>query len=59
MPWLAVPYNEEKRRKELAYLYGVGGIPCLIILDENNHVITKEGRMEVNEDPDGEDFPWR
>jgi len=25
MPWLAVPYIEEKRRKELAHLYGVSG----------------------------------
>lgn len=30
------------------------GIPYLVILDENNSIITKEGRMEVNEDPDGE-----
>ncbi|GFR31757.1 nucleoredoxin [Trichonephila clavata] len=59
MPWLAVPYSEEKTRKELAHLYGVGGIPCLVILDENNSIITKEGRMEVNEDPEGEEFPWR
>ncbi|GFU61415.1 nucleoredoxin, partial [Nephila pilipes] len=59
MPWLAVPYSEEKTRKELAHLYGVGGIPCLIILDEDNSIITKEGRMEVNEDPEGEEFPWR
>ncbi|CAL1276976.1 unnamed protein product [Larinioides sclopetarius] len=59
MPWLAVPYSEEKTRKDLPHLYGVGGIPCLIIVDENNSVITKEGRMEVNEDPEGEEFPWR
>lgn len=25
MPWLAVPYSEEKCRKELTNLYGVGG----------------------------------
>lgn len=25
MPWPAVPYSEEKCRKELAHLYGVGG----------------------------------
>ena len=30
------------------------GIPCLIMLDKSNSIITKEGRMEVNEDPDGE-----
>ncbi|GIY04447.1 nucleoredoxin [Caerostris extrusa] len=46
-------------RKELPRLFGVGGIPCLIILDENNSIITKEGRVEVNEDPEGEEFPWR
>ncbi|CAL1276977.1 unnamed protein product [Larinioides sclopetarius] len=25
MPWLAVPYSEEKTRKDLPHLYGVGG----------------------------------
>lgn len=30
------------------------GIPCLIMLDKNNSLITKEGRIEVNEDPDGD-----
>lgn len=25
MPWTAVPYAEEKARKELAHFYGVGG----------------------------------
>lgn len=38
----------------LLSLYFQKGIPCLIMLDKNNSVITKEGRMEVNEDPDGE-----
>ncbi|XP_076367262.1 nucleoredoxin-like isoform X1 [Tachypleus tridentatus] len=59
MPWLAIPYGDEKRRKELAVLYGVGGIPTLVLIDEVNNLISKEGRTEINEDPEGMEFPWR
>lgn len=59
MPWLAVPWEQEERRRELAALLGVQGIPTLVLLDANGSVITTDGRGEVNEDPIGENFPWR
>lgn len=59
MPWLAIPYAEEKKRKEAAQLLGVKGIPTLVVLDENDEVLTRDGRYEVVEDPDGNNFPWR
>lgn len=34
------------------------GIPTLVAVDEAGKFITKEGRAFVNEDPEGEDFPW-
>lgn len=77
MPWLAVPYAEEQRRKELAELMGVqgkttpsfigsfidyiflmslplSGIPTLVIVNENNEILTRDGRCEVVEDPEGD-----
>ncbi|GAB6028622.1 hypothetical protein CHUAL_004459 [Chamberlinius hualienensis] len=59
MPWLAVPYDQEIRRKELAEKFEVHGIPTLILLDEDDRIITRDGRHEVLEDIDGERFPWR
>jgi nucleoredoxin len=54
MPWLAVPWEQEERRRELAALLGVQGIPTLVLLDADGSVITTDGRGEVNEDPLGE-----
>ena len=41
-------------------MYKVQGIPTLILLDgKNGKVITKDARVKLLEDPDGEEFPWR
>jgi hypothetical protein len=40
------------------YHISLSGIPTLVILDEEDRVITKKGRMELMRDPEGEDFPW-
>ncbi|XP_067014881.2 nucleoredoxin [Anabrus simplex] len=58
MPWLAIPYEDDVRRRELASLFSVQGIPTLVLLDADGHLITDDGRGEVNEDPDGLSFPW-
>lgn len=39
MPWLAVPYKEEQKRKELAHLYGVGGQFLIYILYKNCYFV--------------------
>ena len=54
MPWLAIPWEQEERRRELASMLGVQGIPTLVLLDADGSVITPDGRGEVNEDPLGE-----
>lgn len=51
MPWLAVPYQQTAIRAELAQLYGIRGIPTLLLLDNNGHVITMDARTELAEDP--------
>ncbi|KAK1785818.1 hypothetical protein P4O66_003115 [Electrophorus voltai] len=58
MPWLAVPYPDETRRSRLNRLYGIQGIPTLILLDPEGHVITRQGRAEVLNDPECQLFPW-
>lgn len=51
MPWLSVPFQQASVRAELAQLYGIRGIPTLLLLDSNGHVITMDGRSEIVEDP--------
>uniref|UniRef100_A0A3B3S0R0 Nucleoredoxin n=1 Tax=Paramormyrops kingsleyae TaxID=1676925 RepID=A0A3B3S0R0_9TELE len=58
MPWLAVPYSDEGRRSRLNRLYGIQGIPTLILLDTEGHMITRQGRVEVLNDPECQLFPW-
>ncbi|KAI3383024.1 hypothetical protein SNEBB_010782 [Seison nebaliae] len=58
MPWYAVDYSNEIRRK-LGPDYGVTGIPSLIILDGNTgSIVCKNARSNVMDDETGEDFPW-
>ena len=57
MPWLAIPFDDP-RKKTLARLFDVSGIPTLILLDEEGNVITTQGRGAVTSDPDGKEFPW-
>ncbi|KAI5068059.1 hypothetical protein GOP47_0016404 [Adiantum capillus-veneris] len=46
MPWLAVPYEDEKTRKHLSNWFEVEGIPTLIILDKQGKTLNSEG-MEL------------
>ena len=48
MPWKAVPYHSE-RRQALNELYGVSGVPTLIIIDSMGETISTNGRNEVEE----------
>ncbi|KFP38132.1 Nucleoredoxin, partial [Chlamydotis macqueenii] len=58
MPWVAVPYTDEARRSRLNRLYGIQGIPTLIVLDSKGDVITRQGRVEVLNDIECREFPW-
>uniref|UniRef100_A0A914W2F4 Thioredoxin domain-containing protein n=1 Tax=Plectus sambesii TaxID=2011161 RepID=A0A914W2F4_9BILA len=57
MPWLSFPFDDEKL-KSLTRLFNVNGIPALLILDENNRLITRHGRNAILGDPEGKNFPW-
>ena len=58
MPWLAIPPGD-KRNGKLNKLYGVRGIPTLVLVDGATGVtINANGRAAVDDDPEGESFPW-
>ncbi|XP_045171983.1 nucleoredoxin-like [Mercenaria mercenaria] len=57
MPWLALPFGDP-RSQMLKNLYEVEGIPMLVMIDEQGGVITMDGRLALNEDVDGQEFPW-
>ncbi|ERL85769.1 nucleoredoxin [Dendroctonus ponderosae] len=59
MPWLSIPFQQASVRAELAQLYGIRGIPTLLLLDSNGHVITMDARSEIVEDPLAQNFPWK
>merc|ERR1712196_168302 len=58
MPWLALDWADRKRKEQLSNLFGVEGIPSLVIIDKDGSTITKNGRAAVSEDPEGAQFPW-
>jgi len=57
-PWLALDYKDRKLKKDLNDLFGVGGIPTVVIIDADGSIISKDGRSSISADPTGENFPW-
>lgn len=57
-PWLALDYSDRKLKNSLNQLFGVSGIPCVVIVDADGSVITKDGRGAIANDPTGESFPF-
>ena len=57
-PWLALDFADRKRKGQLSELFGVSGIPSVVLIDADGSVITKEARGAISADPTGESFPW-
>merc|ERR1712230_254463 len=57
-PWLALDYSDRKRKEQLSNLFGVEGIPSVVIIDKDGSTITKNGRAALSGDPEGADYPW-
>ena len=47
MPWIAVPFEEERTRSSLSSFYSIQGIPALIVLDSFGNVIDANARNAV------------
>jgi nucleoredoxin len=58
MPWLALEYSDRKRKEELSTLFGINGIPSLVIVGPDGETITTNGRAAISADPEGHEFPW-
>eukprot|EP00670_Eutreptiella_braarudii_P005644 CAMPEP_0174280818 /NCGR_PEP_ID=MMETSP0809-20121228/1127_1 /TAXON_ID=73025 ORGANISM="Eutreptiella gymnastica-like, Strain CCMP1594" /NCGR_SAMPLE_ID=MMETSP0809 /ASSEMBLY_ACC=CAM_ASM_000658 /LENGTH=415 /DNA_ID=CAMNT_0015373957 /DNA_START=38 /DNA_END=1285 /DNA_ORIENTATION=+ len=58
MPWIALPYEDRKRKETLSNLCGVSGIPSFVIIDKDGSIITTNGRGIPEMDPEGKQFPW-
>jgi len=58
MPWLALDFEDRTRKAQLSKLFGVNGIPSLVIIDKDGSVITSDGTAAVGGDPKGHKFPW-
>lgn len=59
MPWLALPFEDRKRKADLCSAFNVSGIPALVIIDTDGTVIAQNARAKVGNDPQGTEFPWR
>jgi len=46
MPWLAVPFTNQECKQKLSELFGVEGIPTLVVVDAAGKLVTKNGRAE-------------
>jgi hypothetical protein len=58
MPWCAIPF-EDSRIVKLASHFNIKGVPALVLLDEENELITVDGRIVLSNDPEGKHFPWQ
>lgn len=59
MPWLALPFTDREKKNALSKKYKVRGIPTLVIVNsKTGKMITDKGRENVDEDPEGAEFPW-
>ena len=59
MPWLALPFAEQKLRTTLPGHFKISSLPALVLLDgETGAVLSNDGRRIVEGDPEGKKFPW-
>jgi len=57
MPWLAIPYEDDKARDSLTKQFKIDGIPSLLIFNGSGDVISEEGTELIGE-YEKEGFPW-
>jgi len=58
MPWLALPFSKRKEKSELSEMFGVQGIPTLVVVGSDGKTITTEGRGPISSATFVEDFPY-
>eukprot|EP00961_Rhodomonas_salina_P102996 1385069-Rhodomonas_salina.2 len=61
-PWLAIPFKETQTRARLLrkFVNKATGMPRLVLFDAvTGKVLNKNGMEAVEDDKDGQNFPWR
>ncbi|CAD5222572.1 unnamed protein product [Bursaphelenchus xylophilus] len=58
MPWVGFPFDSEVTNN-VRHAFDVQGIPTVVILDEDNNIITKHGKNILLSDPKCLEFPWK
>jgi len=58
MPWLAVPFADEKIREKLNKALKVQGIPHFTMIGPDGAIINEDARGSVMRDPTGASYPW-
>ncbi|KXZ49685.1 hypothetical protein GPECTOR_20g542 [Gonium pectorale] len=58
MPWMAIPFTETAHRAGLSRRFSVMGIPTLVILSPEGHVLNTNARAALIKDPEASRFPW-
>jgi hypothetical protein len=47
MPWLSIPYYDQRRIDYIYNIFKPKGIPYLVILDNKGNVLTKDGKYDI------------
>ena len=58
MPWAAVDYADEVRKATLSQKFGIMAVPTLIILDKDAHIISYDGRQDLQQHQAGVLEAW-
>lgn len=58
MPWMALDYLDRDSKNALSKHFDVNGIPSFVILDPDMKLSNGNARGAIDEDPEGEQFPW-
>ena len=58
MKWSLVPYGLKYQRLLLFRHFRVAEVPSLIIIDGNGKIINNDGVLNLENDPQGKNFPW-
>ncbi|XP_065849936.1 probable nucleoredoxin 3 [Euphorbia lathyris] len=48
MPWLAIPYEDTTRRKDLCRIFNIKGIPTLVIIGEDGKTRSRDARGMIS-----------
>lgn len=58
MPWLAVPYTNRRKAKELEDAFNVHSAPCLVIVAADGTILNYNAKEQCEADSRAQLFPW-